>query len=135
MAGTVTDAMAAGREAAEAIDTHLSGCAAAGPGRFRDRERGYSPFVPMRRPTAFRDVAELTLSDGSMRPQPPSAPASERRGGFAEITGGLDAAQASAEAARCMKYDRDLQAESLERLAQMGPAAFVLSPEDDPERT
>ena len=132
--GTVTDAMAAGRMAAEAIDEHLSGRAAAGHGRLRDRERGYAPFVPMRRPTAFKDVAELTLCDGSARPQTPSAPAAERRRGFAEITGGLDAAQVSAEVSRCMKYDRDLEAESLARLAQMGPAAFVLSPQDDPQR-
>ena len=132
--GTVTDAMAAGRLAAEAIDEHLSGSADAGHGRLCDRERRYSPFVPMRRPTAFQDVASLILPEGSARPRTPSAPATERRRDFGEITEGLDAGQVLAEAARCMKYDRDLEAESSARLAQMGPAAFVLSPQDDPER-
>ena len=125
--GTVTDAMAAGRTAAEAIDEYLSGPAAAGPGRLRDRERVYAPFVPMRRPTAFKSVAELTLPEGSVRPAAPSAPAAKRRRDFSEISGVLDAAQVSAEVTRCMKYDRDLEAESSARLAQMGPAAFVLS--------
>jgi hypothetical protein len=134
-AGTVTDAMAAGRMAAEAIDEYLSGPGAAGRGLLRDRERGYAPFVPMRRPTAFRDVAELTLPEGSVRPHVPVTPAAERRRSFAEIAGGLDASQAGAEASRCMKYDRDLEAESLARLAQMGPAAFVLSPQEDPQES
>ena len=34
-----------------------------------------------------------------------------------------------------MKYDRDLEAESLARLAQMGAAAFVLSRQEDPVQT
>ena len=132
--GTVTDAMAAGRLAAEAIDEYLSGSADAGHDRLCDRERRYSPFVPMRRPTAFQDVASLILPEGSARPRTPLAPAAERRRDFSEITYGLDAAQVIAEVSRCMKYDRDLEAESSARLAQMGPAAFVLSPQDDPER-
>jgi len=133
--GTVIDAMAAGRMVAEAIDEYLSGRAAAGHGRLRGRVRGYAPFVPMRRPTAFKDVAELTLPEGSARPRTPLAVAAERRRSFAEIAGGLDAAQVAAEVCRCMKYDRDLEAESLARLAQMGPAAFVLSPQEDPQRS
>jgi 2,4-dienoyl-CoA reductase-like NADH-dependent reductase (Old Yellow Enzyme family)/NADPH-dependent glutamate synthase beta subunit-like oxidoreductase len=133
--GTVTDAMAAGRMAAEAIDEYVSGRGAAGRGTLRDRERSYAPFVPMRRPTAFRDVAELTLGEGSARPHVPVTPPAERRRTFAEIAGGLDAAQACVEAFRCMKNDRDLEAESLARLAQMGPAAFVLSPQDDPQES
>ena len=131
--GTVTDAMASGRIAAEAIDEYLSGRAAAGAGRLRRRD--YAPFVPMRRPTAFKDAAELTPPEGTARPPIPVADAADRRRSFAEIAGGLEAEQVVAEACRCMKYDRDLEAESAARLAQMGPAAFVLSPEEDPQRS
>lgn len=133
--GTVTDAMAAGRKAAEAIDEYLSGSAAAGLGRLRERTRGYAPFVTMRRPSAFKNVADLILSEGSARPALPLAPAAERRRGFGEIAGALEAAQVEAEVCRCMKHDRDLEAESLARLAQMGAAAFVLSRQEDPVQT
>lgn len=132
--GTVTEAMASGRTAAEAIDEYLSGGAAAGRGKLRGREESYAPFVKMRRPTAFRDVRELTLAEGSARPQPPAVCAAERLHTSAEIACGVEAAQVLAEARRCMKYDRDLEAESEARLEQMGRANLPLSPDEDPMR-
>jgi 2,4-dienoyl-CoA reductase-like NADH-dependent reductase (Old Yellow Enzyme family)/NADPH-dependent glutamate synthase beta subunit-like oxidoreductase len=132
--GTVTDAMAAGRMAAEAIDEYFAGRASAGQGRLRGRVQGYAPFVPMRRPTAFKDVAELTPPERSERTRAPLALAAGGGLNLGEVAGGLEAAEVAAEACRCMKYDRDLEAESLARLAEMGPAAFVLSPQEDPLR-
>lgn len=134
--GTVADAMAAGKLAAAEIDRYLHAAAVVKPSGdpIEAMAERYAPFIPMVRPTAFKDVAETTLTEGSQRASAPKLPPETRQLGFEEIVGRISHEQAVAQARRCLKYDAELEAESAARLEQMGPAAFVVSVDEDPAR-
>ena len=142
-AGSVVDAAGAGRFAAESIDRYLtSGGASFGAGlgtapgtapNSGTRADRFAPYVPMMRPTAFRDVAETTLAEGSQRAAAPKLPAARRKHSFAEIAGTITEQQAIAQARRCQKDDRDLETEISARLDDMvSSGTLVLNAEEDP---
>ena len=137
---SVVEAMAAGKLAAHSIDSYLiaDGSERVGPGKSphaaTSRRDRFRPFIPMVRPSAFREVAETTLKAGSGRASAPKLRAADRRRSFAEITGALTREQAEAQARACLKHDLELEEESAARLAQMGPAAFVLEANEDRRR-
>ena len=138
-AGTVVDAAGTGRYAAESIDRYLTGSAAlfdAHRGAAPDsgvRSGRFAPYVSMVRPTAFRNVAETTLAEGSQRAVAPKLPAVQRVCSFAEIAGTITEEQAIAQARRCQKHDRDLETEisaSLDGMVSSG--SLVLNADEDP---
>ena len=81
----------------------------------------------MVRPTAFKDVAETRLAEGSQRAVVPKLPVAERMRSFVEITGTISADEAAAQARRCQKYDLNLETEisaSLDRMVSSRALVF-----------
>jgi NADH dehydrogenase FAD-containing subunit len=137
-AGSVVEAAGSGRYAAESIDRYLTSGAgssrsyltpASDPETRGDR---FAPYVPMVRPTAFRDVAETRLAEGSQRAAVPKLPLAQRMRSFAEITGTISEDEATAQARRCQKYDLNLETDISASLDRMVSArALVFDAEED----
>jgi hypothetical protein len=86
----------------------------------------------MVRPTAFRDVAETRLAEGSQRAAVPKLPLAQRMRSFAEITGTISEDEATAQARRCQKYDLNLETDISASLDRMVSArALVFDAEED----
>jgi NADPH-dependent glutamate synthase beta subunit-like oxidoreductase/2,4-dienoyl-CoA reductase-like NADH-dependent reductase (Old Yellow Enzyme family) len=113
------DAMAAGKIAAESIDSFIKGRTLVGI----EKE---SQFITIQRPTMFADPSERILAENSLRSVPPKLSAEERKNNFNEIVGCLNEADAIREAKRCIKYDLELEEKSKQRKPKMGKATFVI---------
>ena len=96
--GTVTEAMAAGKWAAQSIHQYITG---------QPVKRDYDvtrPSVDVE-PVALTDEELDALLDQA-RPEMPSLPCGATRASFAEVELGLDEAAAVTEAKRCLRCDR-----------------------------
>ncbi len=96
--GTVLDAMAAGKLAAEMIDKYLRG---------QPLERKHQPT----RPSTYIPPVQLTEpeAESAHRPAPLELPPEARIASFAEVEWGLTEEQAVAEARRCLRCDLQTQ--------------------------
>jgi len=117
----VVDAVAAGKLAAESIDSFIQGMSML-------REEKYGEFIKIERPSMFADPSERILKENSRRAVPPKVAAVQRKKDFTEVIGTLSEEDAVKEAKRCLKYDLELEEKSRERMSKMGKATFVLEP-------
>lgn len=99
--GTIIEAIAAGRRAAEDIDRALGGDGDIEEGLSREgfREDGGLPEYTGEREEGFADRRRIPV---------PTLPAEERSGSFAEVAQGYPEDQAVAEAGRCLQCDLEI---------------------------